>query len=41
VAQTVHWQTEAGGGRGAARQLCDVLLAAGGHLEAVLAGEQP
>lgn len=41
VAQTVHWQTEACGGRGAARQLCDVLLAAGGHLEAVLAGEQP
>lgn len=41
VAQSVHWQTPAGGGRGAARQLCDVLLAAGGHLEDVLAGVQP
>lgn len=41
VAQTVHWQTSAGGGRGAARQLCDVLLAAGGHLDSVLSGTQP
>ena len=41
VAGTVHWSTPAGGGRGAARQLCDVLLAAGGHLDDVLAGVQP
>jgi len=33
----VHWQTHAQGGRGAARELCDVLLAAQGKLDAVLA----
>ena len=41
VAGSVHWVTAACGGRGAARQLCDVLLAAGGHLDDVLAGVQP
>lgn len=41
VAASVHWSTPAGGGRGAARQLCDVLLAAAGHLDDVLAGVQP
>lgn len=28
IAERVHWQTRAEGGRGAARELCDVLLAA-------------
>jgi len=33
----VHWITRADGGRGAARELCDVLLAAQGRVDAVLA----
>ncbi len=37
IAERVHWQTRAHGGRGAARELCDVLLAAQGKLDAVLA----
>ena len=37
IAERVHWQTRAEGGRGAARELCDVLLAAQGKLDAVLA----
>lgn len=37
IAECVHWQTRAAGGRGAARELCDVLLAAQGKVEAVLA----
>lgn len=37
VAERVHWQTRAAGGRGAARELSDVLLAAQGKVEAVLA----
>ncbi len=37
IAERVHWQTRADGGRGAARELCDVLLAAQGHVDAVLA----
>lgn len=37
IAEHVHWQTRARGGRGAARELCDVLLAAQGKLDAVLA----
>ena len=41
VRDVVHWQTPLGGGEGAARQLCDVLLAAQGHLPAVLAGVMP
>ncbi len=38
VAERVHWQTRAAGGQGAARELCDVLLAAQGRLDDVLAG---
>jgi 3-deoxy-D-manno-octulosonate 8-phosphate phosphatase (KDO 8-P phosphatase) len=41
VAEIAHWQTPFGGGEGAARQLCDVLLAAQGNLEEVLAGAMP
>lgn len=41
VAGTVHWQTPLAGGQGAARQCCDVLLAAQGHTDAVLAGVMP
>ena len=37
IAERVHWRTRARGGRGAARELCDVLLAAQGKLDAVLA----
>jgi len=37
IAERVHWITRADGGRGAARELCDVLLAAQGRLDAVLA----
>lgn len=36
IAERVHWQTRAKGGRGAARELCDVLLAAQGRIEAIL-----
>ena len=32
-----HWQTSAAGGRGAARQVCDALLAAQGKLDAAVA----
>jgi len=38
IAGRVHWQTRAEGGRGAARELCDVLLALQGRLDAVVAG---
>ncbi|MFS2046787.1 phenylphosphate carboxylase subunit delta, partial [Stenotrophomonas geniculata] len=37
IAERVHWQTRAEGGLGAARELCDILLAAQGHVDAVLA----
>jgi len=37
IAERVHWQTRSDGGQGAARELCDVLLAAQGHVDAVLA----
>ena len=37
IAERVHWQTPSAGGKGAARELCDVLLAAQGHVDAVLA----
>jgi 3-deoxy-D-manno-octulosonate 8-phosphate phosphatase (KDO 8-P phosphatase) len=37
IAERVHWQTRSDGGKGAARELCDVLLAAQGHVDAVLA----
>ncbi|MCW4453494.1 HAD hydrolase family protein [Flavobacterium sp. MXW15] len=41
IAERVHWHTRARGGQGAARELCDVLLAAQGKLDAVLAGYSP
>jgi len=37
IAERVHWLTPSAGGKGAARELCDVLLAAQGHVDAVLA----
>lgn len=37
VAERVHWRTRHRGGEGAARELADLLLAAQGHAEAVLA----
>ena len=36
VAARVHWCTRRGGGGGAGRELCDLLLAAQGHADAVL-----
>lgn len=36
IRERVHWRTLAGGGRGAARELCDLLLSAQGHVEALL-----
>ncbi|MET0551069.1 MAG: HAD hydrolase family protein [Xanthomonas sp.] len=36
TAEHVHWTTRARGGEGAARELCDVLLAAQGHVPALL-----
>jgi 3-deoxy-D-manno-octulosonate 8-phosphate phosphatase (KDO 8-P phosphatase) len=33
----VHWQTAAGGGQGAAREVCDLILAAQNRLQAVVA----
>lgn len=38
VGQHAHWQTRAAGGRGAAREVCEFLLAAQGKLEALWAG---
>lgn len=35
--ERVHWRTRALAGRGAAREFCDLLLAAQGHAEALLA----
>jgi len=37
VRERVHWRTTARGGEGAARELCDLLLAAQGHAETLLA----
>ena len=37
IASRVHWRTQAAGGAGAARELCDLLLAAQGKAEAALA----
>jgi 3-deoxy-D-manno-octulosonate 8-phosphate phosphatase (KDO 8-P phosphatase) len=37
VRERVHWRTIACGGVGAARELCDLLLAAQGHAETMLA----
>ena len=36
VAECVHWRTSLAGGNGAARELCDLLLAAQGHADAAL-----
>jgi len=36
VGSRVHWQTQAKGGQGAARELCDLLLNAQGHVDALL-----
>ena len=36
VRERVHWRTAAAAGHGAARELCDLLLAAHGHAEALL-----
>ena len=41
VAARVHWQTTLAGGDGAARELCDLLIDAQGHGEAVLARYLP
>lgn len=38
VRERAHWRTRAGGGEGAARELCDLILGAQGKAEAVLAG---
>ena len=38
IRERVHWRTVARGGDGAARELCDLLLAAQGRVEALLAG---
>ncbi|HVR82598.1 MAG TPA: HAD hydrolase family protein [Luteimonas sp.] len=38
IRERVHWRTTARGGEGAAREFCDLLLAAQGHAEALLAG---
>lgn len=37
VKQHAHWQTTAGGGRGAAREVCDLLMDAQGNLEGAMA----
>lgn len=37
VRERVHWRTRHAGGQGAARELCDLLLAASGRAEAILA----
>jgi 3-deoxy-D-manno-octulosonate 8-phosphate phosphatase (KDO 8-P phosphatase) len=37
VRERVHWRTQARGGEGAVRELCDLLLAAQGHVEPLLA----
>lgn len=37
IAERAHWCAHRPGGRGAARELCDLLLAAGGHLDDLLA----
>lgn len=37
VRERAHWRTLARGGEGAARELCDLLLAAQGHVDGILA----
>mgnify|MGYP003583129220 FL=1 len=41
VTGSVHWQTRARGGEGAARELCDLLLDTQGHTEGLLGGAHP
>lgn len=41
IAEVVHWRTRARAGEGAVREVCDVLLAAQGHVPAILAGAAP
>lgn len=41
VLARAHWCSRVGGGRGAAREFCDLLLAAQGKTDAVLAGFLP
>ena len=41
VRERVHWRTVAHGGNGAARELCDLLLAAQGKADALLAQTLP
>ncbi len=36
VRERVHWRTQLDGGNGAARELCDLILAARGHADAIL-----
>jgi 3-deoxy-D-manno-octulosonate 8-phosphate phosphatase (KDO 8-P phosphatase) len=36
VRERVHWRTRLDGGDGAARELCDLILAARGHADAIL-----
>lgn len=36
VSERVHWRTRLAGGEGAARELCDLILAARGNAEAIL-----
>lgn len=36
VRERVHWRTQHAGGAGAARELCDLILAARGHADAIL-----
>jgi 3-deoxy-D-manno-octulosonate 8-phosphate phosphatase (KDO 8-P phosphatase) len=38
VRERAHWVSHAGGGRGAAREFCDLILAAQGRKAAILAG---
>lgn len=41
LAAHVHWTTRSRGGEGAVRELCDLVLEARGHRDAVLAGFLP
>lgn len=41
IAARVHWRTQARGGEGAARELCDLLLAAQGRVDALLSPGGP
>ena len=41
VRQEAHWQTPSAGGRGAAREVCELIMDAGGSLEASLQAYLP